>query len=86
VALDGDRVVSFAAYDVTGLGRFGPTGTHPDYRQRGIGGTLLKLCLHSLRERGDPMAEIIWVGPVAYYARTVSARISRVFWNFNKGL
>jgi mycothiol synthase len=86
VALDGQSVVGFAAYDVTGPGRFGPTGTHPDYRGRGIGSTLLKLCLRSLRERGDPTAEIIWVGPVAFYARTVGARINRVFWNFSKGL
>ncbi|MBN1400702.1 MAG: GNAT family N-acetyltransferase [Anaerolineae bacterium] len=86
VALDGERVAAFAAYDVTGPGRFGPTGTHPDYRGRGIGRTLLRLCLRSLRERGDAMAEIIWVGPVAFYARTVGARINRVFWSFTKAL
>jgi len=84
IALDQARVVGFAVYDVCGLGRFGPTGTHPDYCHRGIGSTLLRLCLDSIKARGESVAEIRWAGPVDFYARAVDARIHRVFWAFDK--
>lgn len=80
------RVVAFAVYDVTGPARFGPTGTDPAYRRRGIGGALLKECLRSLRDRGEAVAEIGWAGPLAFYARAVNARIHRVYWGFSKAL
>ena len=86
IAIEGARLVGFAAYDVTGPGRFGPMGTHPDYRHRGIGGVLLKRCLRSLRDRGENEAVIVWVGPIPFYARTVEARITRTFWTFRKCL
>jgi len=86
LALDRNRVVAFAAYDVSGPRRFGPTGTHPGYRRRGIGGALLKMCLRDMRDRGDAIAEIGWVGPIGYYARTVGAEIHRAYWCFHKTL
>ena len=86
IALEKDRIVSFASYDVTGPCRFGPTGTHPAYRRRGIGATLLKMCLRSLRERGETVAEILWVGPIGFYARAVDARVHKVYWLFKKSL
>ncbi len=84
IALDGDRVVAFAAYDVSGPGRFGPTGTQPDYRHRGIGSALMRACLRDIRDRGDAIAEICWVGPIGYYARVLDARIHRAYWCFRK--
>ncbi len=86
VALAGEEVVGFAAYDVTGPRRFGPTGTRPDYRRRGIGAALLKDCLRSMRERGDAAAEIAWAGPLGFYARAVGARIHRAYWGYHKAL
>jgi len=86
VAFDGAQVVGFAAYDVCGPARFGPTGTRPDYRRYGIGGALLKMCLRDLRERGDHICEISWAGPLGYYARAVDARIHKVYWLFKKKL
>ena len=86
VAIYKEQVVGFAAYDVTGYGRFGPTGTRPDMRQRGIGGVLLKMCLQQMSDRGDSTAEIAWAGPVAFYAKEVGARISRAYWCFHKTL
>lgn len=86
VALKEDRYVAFAAYDVTGISRFGPTGTHPRYRHQGIGSALLKRCLQSMRVRGDDTAEIGWAGPIDYYARLVSARIHKAYWTFHKML
>ena len=86
IAIYREQVVGFAAYDVTGYGRFGPTGTRPDMRQRGIGGALLKMCLQQMFDRGDSTAEIAWAGPVAFYAKEVGARISRAYWCFHKNL
>lgn len=86
IALHEGRVVSFAAYDVGGPTRFGPTGTEPDYREQGIGGALLKLCLRDIWDRGDPVAEIGWAGPIGFYARAVGAHIGRAYWCFRKWL
>jgi mycothiol synthase len=86
IALYRGQVVGFAAYDVTGYARFGPTGTRPDMRKRGIGGTLLKMCLQQMEQRGDSIAEISWAGPIAFYAREVGAQINRAYWCFHKDL
>ena len=86
IALDGDRVVGFAASETTGRSRFGPTGTDPDYRRRGIGGALLKMCLRGIRDRGESLATIEWVGPIGFYARAVGARVSKGFWVFEKSM
>lgn len=86
IARDGAEIVGFAAYDVTGYGRFGPTGTRPDYRHRGIGRALCRLCLLDMRARGDDVAHIGWAGPIAFYARAVGARIGRAYWVFHKEL
>jgi len=86
VARNQHGVVSFAAYDVGGYGRFGPTGTRPDYRHRGIGSLLLKLCLADMRARGDAIADISWAGPLDFYSRSVGARNHRAFWAFRKAL
>lgn len=86
VAWNGDEVVGFAVYDTLGHARFGPTGTRPDMRQRGIGSVLLKSCLADMRARGDLHAQIIWVGPIGFYARAVNARIHRAYWTYSKDL
>lgn len=86
IALHEGRVVGFAAYDVGGPTRFGPTGTDPHYREQGIGAALLKLCLRDIRDRGDRIAEIGWAGPIGFYARAVGARLGRAYWCFHKPL
>ncbi|TFH41229.1 MAG: GNAT family N-acetyltransferase [Lysobacterales bacterium] len=86
IAIYGGQVVGFAAYDVTGYARFGPTGTRPDMRQCGIGGVLLKMCLQQMVDRGDITAEIAWAGPISFYAKEAGARISRAYWCFHKNL
>lgn len=77
-------IVSFAAFDATG--GFGPTGTRHDFRQRGIGGALLKMTMQAMRARGLATSAIQWVGPLAFYANAVGARISRAYWCFHKNL
>jgi len=86
VALDGDEVVAFAAYEVSGPGRFGPTGTLPTFRRRGIGSTLMRMCLADMKTRGDCSCTIGWAGPIGYYARAVNARMGPAFWVYEKDL
>lgn len=77
-------IVAFAAAEVTNPGWFGPTGTAPEHRRRGLGSTLLKRSLADLRELGYRQAEIGWVGPLAFYHKHCGAVVSRVFWKLRK--
>jgi ribosomal protein S18 acetylase RimI-like enzyme len=75
-----DRPVAFAAADGNnqGLGWFGPAGTDAEHRGRGLGEALLHLCLDDVR--GLPEAGVIaWIGPRAFYERTIGARHDRRF-------
>jgi len=69
-----------------GTGWFGPMGTHPDMRGKGVGTILLKRCLLDMRNQGHKKAIIPWVAPIAFYSHFVNARIERVFWRMEKQL
>lgn len=80
--------VAFAAHDGNnrGLGWFGPTGTLPAHRGKGIGEVLLLWCLRDVADAytQEPSARpdagvIAWVGPVEYYARACGAVPDRRF-------
>jgi GNAT superfamily N-acetyltransferase len=76
----------FACYDVNRDGWFGPMATRPDARPGGVGTATLLTALHRMRARGHEHAEIVWSGPLLFYMKAVSARISRVFWWYAKDL
>jgi len=76
--------VAFACHHSNRAGWFGPMGTDPSVRRFGIGSVLLRRCLADVAAEGRTEAQIAWVGPVGFYARGVDARISRVFWLFEK--
>ena len=88
LAIEEARVVGFAAYDANnpGMAWFGPMGTHPEYRKRGIGEVLLRRCLRDLQAQGHAEAVIPWVGPAAFYEKTCGATVSRSFIAFSKQL
>lgn len=88
VALHQFKIVAFSAYDSNNLntGWFGPMGTDPVYRGRGLGAILLQRCLTDLKARGHRLAIIPWVGPHAFYLHHAGARIARVFWRYRKKL
>ncbi len=67
-----------------GTGWFGPMGTHPDLRGKGIGGLLLRRCLQDMKDWGLPHSIIPWVGPIAFYSHYANAVVDRVFWRFEK--
>lgn len=87
ISFDESAVVGFAAYDANNLGTgwFGPMGTAPECRGRGLGVALLKACLADMAAK-YPAAIIPWVGPVDFYAKHVGAEISRSFQRFTKPL
>lgn len=85
--LDG-KIKAFSAHNGNnkGTGWFGPMGTHPDLRGKGIGGILLKRCLKDMKDMGMKSAVIPWVGPIDFYSHHANARVDRVFWRFEKQL
>lgn len=82
------KVEAFSAYEVNnkGTGWFGPMGTTSNLRGKGIGGILLKKCLLAMKEIGFNKAIIPWVGPIPFYLHYCNAKVSRVFWRYEKFL
>ncbi len=75
----GGAPVGFACHSVNRAGWFGPTGTDPACRGRGLGAALLGEACRDLMAGGHRDVEIAWVGPIAFYAKTAGASVSRVF-------
>ena len=88
IALRDGRAVGFAAWDANnrGTGWFGPMGTAPEARRRGLGQLLLYRCLDDIRESGMAYATIPWVDPVEFYRRCAGAAVERVFHRYEKVL
>jgi mycothiol synthase len=78
--------LGFAAYGSSRPSWFGPMGTTPAARGRGIGSVLLRRCLAEQRADGHETVEIGWVGPVPFYSAAVAARVERVFFLYRKQL
>ncbi len=79
---EGSReVAGFACHSVNRAGWIGPMATRggPGPHVAGTGSALLGQLCSDLRVAGYPEAEIAWVGPVSFYARTAGAAVSRVF-------
>jgi mycothiol synthase len=84
---DPERAIgAFAAHSVTGPAHFGPMLTAVDLRGMGIGSVLLKHCLRDWQQASVSRCEIVWAGPISFYARSVGATIGRAFWTFRKSL
>lgn len=80
------RDLGFACYDVNREGWFGPIATRPDAGVAGVGTATLLGALHALRDRGHERVEIAWATALPFYAKTVGARVGRVFWWYRKTL
>ena len=82
------KIIAFSAYDANNLGSgwFGPMGTEVAARGLGIGEVLLKRCLADLLQQKHTEAVIPWVGPIAFYSKTVGATLSRTFVRLEKAL
>ncbi len=88
IALLDGKVKAFSGHNGNniGTGWFGPMGTHPDLRGKGIGGILLKRCLADMKNWGLEYGIIPWVGPIDFYAHYAHAVVERVFWRYEKRL
>lgn len=78
--------LGFGATHVARWGVLGPMGVAARARGRGVGAVLLRRCLRDLRADGFEQGEIYSVGPIAFYAKTVQATVSRVLYQFAKRL
>jgi GNAT superfamily N-acetyltransferase len=80
VALHKNSPVAFAAADGNnqGLGWFGPAGTDPAHRGRGLGEALLIACLVDVRGL-DEAGVIAWIGPKEFYRKACGAGDDRRF-------
>ncbi|NCC93823.1 MAG: N-acetyltransferase [Opitutae bacterium] len=77
--------LGFFAHSTLRTGWIGPLGTHPRYRQRGVGAALLSAVCADLQRIGFTHAEIAWVGPLSYFADKGAVH-SRAFRQFSKTL
>ena len=84
LSLEGEPV-AFAAHDGNnrGLGWFGPMGTLPAHRGKGLGEALLLACLLDVRDREEG-GIIAWTGPTHFYERVCNAQQDRVFLPFEE--
>jgi len=78
-------VTAFCAFEVNRRGLLGPVAVRPDLMGRGAGKGVLLGALHELRRRGAGRVAVVWVGPVAPYAR-VGGRVDDVFFVYRKEL
>lgn len=79
-------VLAFAAHSVAGPFHFGPMLTAAHLRGLGLGSVLLKRCLRDWQRLGMDRCEIVWAGPLSFYARSVGATMGRLFWTYRKNL
>jgi predicted N-acetyltransferase YhbS len=79
VALGNDDIVGFACHGVYRVDWFGPLAVDESQRGAGTGELLLRTCLDDLAAAGIATAQIGWIGPTHFYARTVGARLGRRF-------
>ncbi len=84
LALKNDRIIAFSAHSTQNRewGFFGPMGTAPEARGKGVGRVLLWHCLNDMRAAGHHTAVIPWVGPIAFYSQWARCRVKRVFWRY----
>lgn len=69
VALRQGRLAAFAAHGVSGPEIFGPMGTAPAHRRKGLGSVLLRRALGEQIAVGLDRVVISWIGPEGFYRR-----------------
>ena len=82
------QILAYSVYGVRGSNHFGPIEVNEKLRRSGIsiGKVLLLKTLQEIKNAGFDWAEIIWIGPIRFYVKTIDANIGRVFFMFKKDL
>ncbi len=80
VAVRDGEYCAFAAHDGNnrGLGWFGPTGTWPAHRGKGLGEALLMACLVDVATEHS-QCEVAWIGPRPFYEKVAGIASERRF-------
>lgn len=80
VALHDGAYCAFAAHDGNnrGLGWFGPTGTWPAHRGKGLGEATLLACLVDVGAEHSH-CEVAWIGPRPFYDKVAGVASDRKF-------
>jgi len=86
VAEKNGELIAFACFDGVRPGWFGPMGTRESMRGAGIGSVTFLKCLQDMKARGYRVCEINSVGPLYFYSKVANAKVSRIFWQFEKNL
>jgi len=73
IAVAGEQLVGFAAYEATCRNFFGPELVHPEWRGRGVGRALVLSALEAMRAEGYAYAIIGWASSIDFYRRVVGA-------------
>ena len=73
VAAVGSRIVGFACHETTCRDFFGPIGTDPAFRHKGVGRALLLYTLHDMARAGYAYAIIGGAGPMTFFETCVGA-------------
>lgn len=78
---ESSALASFAAHDGNnrGLGWFGPTGTLPTHRGKGLAAALLMACLLDVRQAGHTHCQVAWIGPRDFYEKVAGIDSERHF-------
>lgn len=84
IAEKNGEFVAFACFDGVRPGWFGPMGTRESMRGAGIGSVTFLKCLQDMKARGYRVCEINSVGPLYFYSKVANAKVSRIFWHFEK--
>lgn len=84
LALQGETIIAFSAHSSQNRewGFFGPMGTTPAARGKGVGRVLLWHCLNDLRAAGHRTSVIPWVGPISFYHQWAGSVVDRVYWRY----
>ncbi|MGH9205112.1 MAG: hypothetical protein ACRD1G_00895, partial [Acidimicrobiales bacterium] len=85
IGRDDLAITAMCAYDVNRVGLLGPIAVRGDLYGKGAGQPLLLGALNRMKESGRHYAEVVWVGPIAPYAR-VGGHVSRVFFVYRREL
>jgi GNAT superfamily N-acetyltransferase len=73
IAIEKGVLLGFAAWDVTALGFFGPTGVGPNARGKGVGAALLREVLKAMRDAGYGYAIIGAAGAPEFFTKVAGA-------------
>jgi mycothiol synthase len=73
------HTIGFACHSVNRAGWVGPIGVDPAHQRGGVGAAMLSALCTDLQAAGHADAEIAWIGPIGFYAKTAGAAVSRAF-------